>query len=141
MCNKIKQTCGESLPATCVKYRTELPSFSSIEQCDVRVEETIEELYDLVGELREETNLSALGDSCLEYVQVGGKNIVKNVLLKYETEICDLKTRVTELENERLCNMSIEGCNFDLGDLVSQCDTPIVNVKDLIQAILTKINE
>ena len=32
-----------------------------------------------------------MGDLCLSYVQENNKNIVKNVLLKFEEEICNLK--------------------------------------------------
>lgn len=138
-CSKIKQTCGDSLNATCVKYQTELPSFSGLGDCDIRIEETTEELYNLIGAIKNETDLSALGNSCLEYVTVEGKVFVKNALLKMEQEICALKTKVQTLEEERLCNMSLEGCNLYFGDLVDTCSNPITTPTQLFQAIIDRI--
>lgn len=51
MCNCEKvSTCGEFIFSTCVKYEGNLPVTSKYyEDCDVTAEETIEELYELIG--------------------------------------------------------------------------------------------
>lgn len=138
--NKVKSTCVERTYATCVQYETPLPDFSKIiDQDCVTVEDTTEDLYSLVEDIRSDIDLSALGESCLEYVQVGNKNIVKNVLLTYEQEICALQTRVTELETEAICNKDITQCGLDLTGLVDQCDTPITTLGQLLEYLLTRL--
>ena len=89
--SKVKHTCTGSIQyALCTSYETELPEFSELE-CP-SIEETTEELYNLVGEIKEETDLSELGEKCLEYLlDENDKIVVKNVLLKFEEEICNLK--------------------------------------------------
>ena len=138
--NKVKSTCVERTYATCVQYETQLPDFSSlVEQDCVTVEETTEDIYNLIEEVRTEIDLSALGESCLEYVTVEGKNIVKNVLLKYEQEICLLKDRVEVLETEAICNKDITQCGLDLSGLVDQCDAPITTLGQLLEYLLTRL--
>lgn len=137
--NKIKQTCGETTFAACVSYEGDLPEFSELEECS-SIEDTTEELYKLVGELKEETDLTTLGETCLEYVLDEGKIVVRNVLLKYEEEICLLKEQVTALQNTEICTTSITGCNLEWGDLVTSCgDTPGTLVEAL-QVIIDKLN-
>ena len=65
--SKVKHTCTGSIQyALCTSYETELPEFSELE-CP-SIEETTEELYNLVGEIKEQTDLSELGEKCLEYL-------------------------------------------------------------------------
>ena len=137
-CNKIKHTCGSIVFAGCTSYQTDLPEFSELE-CP-SIEETTEELYNLVGEIKEETDLKDLGDKCLEYVETAeGKIIVKNVLLKHEDEICLLKNRVKQLEDRQLCDFPISSCGIDLKCLSLPCDTSIANLGQLLDAMITKI--
>ena len=140
-CNKIKHTCGSIVFAGCTSYQTDLPEFSELE-CP-SIEETTEELYNLVGEIKAETDLKDLGDKCLEYVETAeGKIIVKNVLLKHEDEICLLKNRVKQLEDRQLCDFPITAClpnGFDC--LIGDCDNSIVTLKDWMLAMQTRICE
>ncbi len=137
-CNKIKHTCGSIVFADCTSYQTDLPEFSELE-CP-SIEETTEELYNLVGEIKEEIDLKDLGDKCLEYVETEeGKIIVKNVLLKHEDEICLLKNRVKQLEDRQLCDFPISSCGIDLKCLSLPCDTSITNLGQLLEAMITKI--
>ena len=137
-CNKIKHTCGSIVFAGCTSYEADLPEFSELE-CP-SIEETTEELYNLVGEIKGETDLKDLGERCLEYVETEeGKIIVKNVLLKHEDEICLLKNRVKQLEDRQLCDFSISCCGIDLKCLSLPCDTSIPNLGQLLEAMITKI--
>jgi hypothetical protein len=134
--NKIKHMCGEKTYATCTYYELEVPAFSSLvgQEC-ITIEETTEDLYNLVGGIKSEIDLSALGNDCLTYVQEGGKTIVKNVLIKYEEEICNLKDRVTYLENEAICDKIITDC-VDLTGILDACSTPITTLGQLLQYLL-----
>ena len=133
-CNKIKHTCGSIVFADCTSYQTDLPEFSELE-CP-SIEETTEELYNLVGEIKEETDLKDLGDKCLEYVETEeGKIIVKNVLLKFEEEICNLKEELETVKNRPLCEMPLGDC-VDTKCLVDACNENISTVGQLLQALV-----
>ena len=140
--NKIKSTCGTTNYATCISYESVLPEFSELTDC-VDLDQTTTELYSLVGEIKEEIDLSELGNKCLEYVETDeGKIVVKNVLLKFEEKICELEEKITDLETTDICNKSITSCNLDLSCLdLLPCDTPINTLGDLLQAMINKICE
>jgi len=138
--NKIKHTCAEKNYATCIYYEKEVPDFSSLTEADcITLEETTEDIYEILTEVKGEIDLSGLGEDCLVYVQEEGKNIVKNVLLKYEEEICTLKTKVEALENANVCEMDITNCGLDLTGLTTPCDEPITTLGDLLSYVLTQI--
>ena len=133
-CNKIKHTCGSIVFAGCTSYQTDLPEFSELE-CP-SIEETTEELYNLVGEIKEETDLSELGEKCLEYLlDENDKIVVKNVLLKFEEKICELEEKINELENRPLCEMPLGDC-VDTKCLVDACSENISTVGQLLQALV-----
>jgi hypothetical protein len=113
--NKIKHTCAEKNYATCVYYELEVPSFSSLvgEDC-ITLEETNEDQYNLIGYIKSEIDLSALGQDCINY-GINPKT-VKSVLLKHEQEICDLKAKVQILETTAICDMNITNCGLTLPD-------------------------
>ena len=138
--SSIKHTCGTKNYAACVEYQTELPEFSELE-CP-SIEETTEELYDLVGEIKEETDLSELSSECLTYVETEeGKIIVKNVLLKFEEEICNLKEELELVKNRQICSIPIIECLPNLGCLALPCDTSITTLGDWMLAVQTKLCE
>ena len=140
-CNKIKQTCGDSLFSTCVFHQSELPSFSELEPCDTTIAETTDELYSFVGEIKKEIDLSELGDLCLDYVTTEeGKIVVKNVLLKFEQEICELKEKINLLETINICQQNISACNLDFGTLTNQCDVQPTTLAETLQLILDQLN-
>jgi hypothetical protein len=62
-CNdKIKQRCTK-VEAECVRYNRELPSFSELTDC-ISIAETTEEQYVLIGEIKEEIDLTTLDYDC-----------------------------------------------------------------------------
>ena len=131
-------TCVKNF-APCISYETSLPTFSKITDC-ANLDETTTELYNLVGEIRNQTDLTALGTKCLTYVlDSEGKKIVKNVLLKYEQEICDLKLKVKALEERQLCEIPIRDCLPSLGCLALPCSTSIITLGDWMKAVQIKI--
>jgi BMFP domain-containing protein YqiC len=137
-CNKVYQTCNELKPAMCVEYEGITNNLSEIkEDCTKTIENTTEDIYNQLEEL----NLTLLGERCLDYVETAeGKLIVKNVLLKYEEEICNLKTRVLALEDTDICDKDITGCSLIFGTLTNQCNTQPQTLKEVIQLILTNLN-
>ena len=138
--SKVKHTCTGSIQyALCTSYEGILPEFSELE-CP-SIEETTEELYNLVGEIKEQTDLSELGEKCLEYLlDENDKIVVKNVLLKFEEEICNLKEKVNLLETTDICNKSIVPCSLDFGDLVDTCGNQPTTLSEALQLILDNLN-
>lgn len=137
-CNKIKQTCGATNYATCIEFEGTTNTQSELsEDCSLSLEETTQDIYNQL----EAIDLSELGEKCLEYVKTTeGKIIVKNVLLKFEEEICDLKEQVEILQNTAICETSITGCDFDFNGLVDDCNNgQPENFKQLIQLILDNL--
>ena len=113
--SKIKHTCSEKNYATCVYYELEVPTFSNLVNQDcVTLEETTEDQYNILLDIKSEIDLSALGQSCIDY-GIEPK-IVKSVLLKYEQEICDLKDKVATLETTAVCDLNITECGLNLPD-------------------------
>ena len=136
-CNKISHTCGERTYLICSEYEGSVNSDSSlIEESCLNGQEVVQDIYNQLENL----DLSALGELCLEYTQASGKNIVKNVLLKFEEKICELENRVEELETVDICNQSITSCNLDFGDLVDACGNKPTTLAETLQLILDNLN-
>lgn len=136
-CNKIVNICGGMSPLMCTEYESNVNVDSSLVDVDCKNgEEVIQDIYNQLENL----DLSALGELCLEYVQVSGKNIVKNVLLKHEEKICELEERVLELETTDICNKVITACNLDFGDLLTTCGDQPTTLAEVLQIILTQLN-
>lgn len=135
--NKISHTCGEKTYLICSEYEGTVNTDSSlIEESCFNGEEVIQDIYNQLENL----DLSALGELCLSYTTVGGKNIVKNVFLKFEEIICELSEKVTELETINICNQNITSCNLDFGTLTNQCDTQPTTLAETLQLILDNLN-
>lgn len=134
--NKIKHTCAEKNYATCVYYELEVPDFSSlVDQDCITLEETTEDQYNLIGGVKSEIDLSALGQDCINY-GVNPKT-VKSVLLKYEQEICDLKAKVQTLETTAICDINITECDLNLPD--NGCGQPFSTLGELLGYLLDNI--
>jgi len=138
--NKVSNTCGRRTNSACVDFEGTPNSQSElIEQTCLDQEQVTQDLYDQVGEIKDETDLSGLGELCLEYVTEDGKIIVKNALAKFEEVICDLQTRITELETEPICSKPIGECQDVIGCLVDPCDNSILTLGDWMKAVTEKI--
>ena len=136
-CNKISHTCGERTYLICSVYEGSVNSDSSlVEESCLNGQEVVQDIYNQLGNL----DLSALGDLCLSYTTVGGKNIVKNVLLKFEEKICELEEKITELETVNICNQNIVPCNLDFGTLTTECGDQPTTLAETLQLILDNLN-
>ena len=137
--NKTKHTCSSVNYSTCIHYEGSVNTNSELvnETC-LDLEQTTQDIYNQLENL----DLSALGELCLEYTQASGKNIVKNVLLKFEEEICNLKEELETVKNRQICDIPITEClpnGFDC--LIGDCDNSIVTLKDWMLAMQTRICE
>ena len=136
-CNKVVNTCGGISPLMCTEYESNVNADSSLVDADCKNgEEVIQDIYNQLDNL----DLSALGELCLTYVQEDNKNIVKNVLLKFEEKICEYEERINLLETVNVCNQSITSCNLDFGDLVDACGNQPTTLAETLQLILDTLN-
>lgn len=139
--DKKKLRCGVKNYATCTYYESEIPSFSplSTEEC-ITIEETTEDLYNQISDIKEQTDLSALGEQCLTYTASGDVLAVKDILLKYETEICTLKSQVQTLQTTAICDKDITQCGIDLTGVSDICDNPITTLGELLNYLVLQVN-
>lgn len=140
-CNsKVSHTCGGGTNyAICTQYEGDVNTESSlVDDTCFNLEETTQDIY---NQLENITDLSELGQGCLEYVETEeGKIVVKNVLLKFEQEICDLKEEIENLKTVSICNTSITDCDFDLGTLVDDCGEQPQTIGELLQILINQNN-
>jgi hypothetical protein len=138
-CNRISHTCGQRTYLVCSEYEGTVNSDSSlVEESCLNGQEVVQDIYNQLENL----DLSALGELCLTYVQENNKNIVKNVLLKFEEEICNLKEELETVKNRQICDIPITEClpnGFDC--IIGDCDNSIVTLKDWMLAMQTRICE
>ena len=137
-CNKISHTCGEKTFLVCSEYEGTVNSDSSlVEESCLNGQEVVQDIYNQLENL----DLSALGELCLTYVQEDNKNIVKNVLLKFEEEICNLKEELEIVKNRQVCDIPITECLPNLDCLTDACDNNITTLGEWMLAVQTKICE
>ena len=137
-CNKVVNTCGGISPLMCTEYESNVNADSSLVDADCKNgEEVIQDIYNQLDNL----DLSALGELCLTYVQEDNKNIVKNVLLKFEEEICNLKEELELVKNRQVCDIPITECLPNLDCLTDACDNNITTLGEWMLAVQTKLCE
>ena len=109
--DRTEQRC-KKVYSTCVSYEKELPEFSELDEC-VSIEETTEELYNLVGTIREELDLESLEFDC---IQISGDKKVKLILQTLINKLCTLNTQITEQSDlittmqEQILNLQEQNC-------------------------------
>ena len=131
--SKVKHTCTGSIQyALCTSYETELPEFSELE-CP-SIEETTEELYNEVSEIKENLDTSNLGGACLQYPN--NEDIKqKDANLVFEKNICDLLEIVKDNTN------SVLACELNYEGLVEECDDIPKNFCQFAQFILDELKK
>lgn len=137
--NKRKHNCGSRKnQAVCVFYEGYIPEYSDLNDSDcIVLEETTEDLYNIIDDLKEDLNLEDLGNTCIDYDEEDNGNIkVKEALKKHEELICDLQEELDGITNQEL---DISSWNIDTKCLEDECGTGFNNLKDLIQIIINKL--
>lgn len=130
--NKIKQRC-KKVYASCTMYESEVNTNSTLDVDDcLTIEETTQDIYTQL----EQINLSNLGNSCLEYVEQDGKLYVKNVLKKFEDEICALKEEVENLNSRNILDTPLG--EFNVWCLEGQCENEILTLRDWMNSVTTR---
>lgn len=135
---KIKYGCDTSYATCVITELTPNTQSSLVEEDCISQQDFNEDVYEQLENIQIQSELSGLGELCINYVTVEGKIFVKNVLLKLEEEICSLKEEVETLKTTAICDMSISDCNFVLGDLVNSCGDQPQTLKDLLQILINQ---
>ena len=137
---KIKYGC-ETTYATCVVTELTPNTQSSLLETEcISQQDFNEDVYEQLENIQTQSDLSELGNLCLDYVEIGGKIFVKNALLKLEEEVCSLKNKTEALENVDICNKDITSCNFLFGNLTTACGDQPQTLGEVIQLILDTLN-
>lgn len=141
--NKPKYNCGSKVNAKCVFYDLTAPSFSKLhdEECLV-AEETIEDLYNLVGWVRESIDISDIDASCLDIDKVEDsydtdeqRYLLKDVVEKLVEKACNDEDSFGGGSGN--LNSVIEGLNYRC--LVNTCGTNPGSLKELLQMIIDAV--
>lgn len=140
--DKISNTCGKKINAKCVDYEGVLHENTELEDCNCHsVEAVIEDMNVALNTINESIDLSILGDDCIDYDKVDGKIQVKEALKKLEECVCELKSKVDDVDAEdcpAIFSTDISCLGLDFECLTDPCDEPIGDLKDLLQALITQ---
>jgi hypothetical protein len=120
--DKIKIRC-KKVDANCVNYETNLPNFSELNDC-VTIAETTQELYDLVGGIKTEINLTDL-ESC---VTLPTNPTVKNTMQTLIDFICLQQTKINALQSAVTSLQSYTGENNCGSSVSNSFGNNILNV-------------
>lgn len=115
--NNTADGCGDVNFAPCIRYEKELPDFTKIVKSCVNIEDTTDDIYSLIADIKQE--------------------IPANLISRLEL----LEEAVQELENtaqESICNKDITGC-VDTTGLTDPCSNPIVNLGQLLNYIISQL--
>lgn len=134
-CNNRKYSCGEKISSICTIYDGELPEWSELnDELCVTIEETTEELYNQVADIKESLDTSNLGDSCLQYPN--NEDIKqKDANLVFEKTLCDLLEIVKDNTN------SVLACDLNYEGLVEECEDVPKNFCQFAQFILDELKK
>ena len=134
-CNNRKYSCGDKISSICTIYDGGLPIWSEFnDELCVTIEETTEEIYNQVSEIKENLDTSNLGRACLQYPN--NENIKqKDANLVFEKNICDLLEIVKDNTN------SVLACELNYEGLVEECDDIPKNFCQFAQFILDELKK
>lgn len=132
-----KHTCGTKLNARCTYYDKVIPECSDLSASDcVTIEETTEDTYKMVCELKDGDDLTALGDACIDYEEaIVGEIKVKEALEKHEELICALQA----VNDAGDCPIDISCMNLDTSCLEDSCGTGFSTLEALLQNMINTI--
>ena len=138
--NKPKHTCGDRRSnARCVFYDIPVPTYSRLKEEDcITVEETTDDLYNLISWLKESVDISEVSIKDLDvesvpdsYVKGNHRVLLKEVITKLISELNNLKNRVDEKDPEKM--------DLDYKCLVSPCGNQISTTEELLQVLIDEV--
>ena len=138
-CNDdISNICIESTLDSCVDVTATLGENTKIVEGCVSQKDVNNDLYIITDEIITNSNTSQLGNLCISYPITSGKITLKSVFETHETEICNIKDRLNNLENQNIANLDITGFGLDFNCLSDPCGDPITTFGQLLQILINK---
>lgn len=117
---KYSNTCSDINYAPCVRYEEELPEFTKIDKDCVNLEDTTKDIYEIIGELKEQL-----------------PEELKERLEQVEEEVVTLKQKVEQLENKNYCEIDMSSCVEVDG--VDPCGDSITTLGAILNDIYSKL--
>lgn len=94
-CFKIKNTCGDTIYSTCVKYEGSISPDSDLYQEDcVDIQQVAEDLYTITDDIKELLEVESLRGGCIDYPQQNFT--IHTVLVKYQELLCEMQTTISQ---------------------------------------------
>jgi hypothetical protein len=151
-CNKkIFLPCGKVISSNCVQYVGELHENTELDICDKpSVTDVIEDINVQLDKVSESIDLTGLGESgCMTYPPSPDGLKVIQALLTMEEKICEVadfaglpKPGCSECEPcSPIFNLDITCLGLDFGTLTDPCGEQPTTLKELLQLILTQIQD
>lgn len=135
--NKIKNTCVDKQYSTCVYYELDLPTISSLDSSCVTLEETTQETYSFIEEIKSSINLEGIITNCEDLSELS----IKDVIELQQNKICSLENTIEDLQNQNILDTPLDQCDLDLKGLVDICGEQPETVCDLLKIIINQINQ
>lgn len=132
-CGKRRDTCGSKVNSVCVDYNGNIPDVTKLTDTDcATIEETTEDLYEIVSELSEQTTLDNLSNTCTQV----GSNKIGDIVTKHDEILCDLLYQVNTQNDP---DLDIASLGLDYKCLGNGCATGLDTLGNLLQAIIDKL--
>lgn len=143
---------GAKTSSECVKWNGDFPVGTTIPTGDkpcASVQDVVEDLQNLVSELKTSTNLASLNETCFNYNNTPQPPSVFEALLKHQQKIQQIMTAIgMPCENgsqpQITCNpifdQSVSCLNLNLGTMQATCGIAPANFRDLLQMMIDNIN-
>lgn len=135
--DNIKHRCGNKQYASCVYYELTVPEISSLvdEDC-ITIEETTEDLYQIITNLNSSIDVSQINTDSLT---LPSDFTIKDLVEAQNNKISELEEEVENLNEESICDKSIEECGLDLGTLLDDCGEPVTTLGQALQIIFNNL--
>lgn len=137
-CNEHKTLCGDNkINSKCVSYTGNVPEWSELHEEDcVNLEETTQNLYEHIEQVKEKIDFSDLESECLD-IEDEGEITPKSVAGALIEKIEEVKE--AQKAPLRRGDLDITCMDLDFKCIADNCDNPPTKMSQLLQLILDKL--
>jgi len=136
--DKHTNICVDKTLTTCIDHEGELGKYSKIEDDCKTQYDVNEDLYILIDEIKEDTNVVSSENSCIN-IPVGAT--IGEVVALYETKICELNKEVEDLSGINYADINITNFGLIIPEcIVDSCDKQPETLGEWMQVVMDKIN-
>lgn len=136
--DKISNLCVDPIYSTCVDYEGPLGTNTKITDDCVTQSDVNADLYAITDEVIAGLDNSELTSNCMT---IPSGATTAEIIAIYEAKICELDTKVTELENIDYADMDITSWGLTIPTCIADsCDNPPTTLSDLLQVFMDQRN-